>query len=245
MTSEQLVKEFYGMLGWRYEWGAAREGCVDCSGAFVHAMRKHGMEIYHGSNTIWRKFLDVKGRIRELPLLPGVAVFKWREDGEPQQYEEDGEDDFYHIGLYVGDGNVIEAKSVKAGCVMSTLEDGWTHAGYLRGIEYCEEDAPDEVNEVRKAVICAESGSTVNVRREPNGERIGRIPLCTVADVFSSEGGWSSISSTDENGQPLAGYVKTEFLAFEEQTPPDMISLSRKKLSGIYNDLGRLLGVYG
>lgn len=212
MTARDLIKEFEKMLGWAYRWGDAKRGSVDCSGAFVYAFKQHGLKIYHGSNTIWRSYLDAKGRIGEIKLVPGMAVFKWREDGEPQKFEADGEDDFYHIGLYVGNGEVIEAKGVQHGCVRSQIGRGWTHAGYLKNIEY--EEA--ENMEVRQAVLVAETGSTVNVRKEPNGERIGRILLGEVVDVYHSDGGWSSIAYASTAGK-LSGYVKTEFLAFEEE----------------------------
>ena len=104
MTRETLLQEFRAMLGWRYEWGAAREGCVDCSGAFVYAMNRHGLSIYHGSNTIWRAYLTEKGAIDGEPPL-GAAVFKNRASGrEPEKYRGDGIGDMYHIGLYAGDG---------------------------------------------------------------------------------------------------------------------------------------------
>lgn len=215
MTAKQLVEEFRKMLGWPYKWGDAKRGSVDCSGAFVYAFRLHGLSIYHGSNTIWRSYLSAKGKIEEVPLAPGVAVFKWREDGEPDKYKNDGEDDFYHIGLYVGGGKVIEAKSVKYGCVESDLSSGWTHAGYLKDIDYTEEEGEEEMpmqEGMRTAVVVAESGNTVNVRREPNGERVGTIALGETVKVYSSEGGWSSVAH-----EQIAGYMKTEFLRFEEE----------------------------
>lgn len=56
MTAEQLVAEFEVMLTehWAYAWGAAKEGVVDCSGAFVYAMEQYGLQIAHGSNSIYR-----------------------------------------------------------------------------------------------------------------------------------------------------------------------------------------------
>ena len=35
---------------WRYEWGKAKEGAVDCSGAFVYAFKElGGLTLPHGS----------------------------------------------------------------------------------------------------------------------------------------------------------------------------------------------------
>ena len=44
ITKSKILSLFKKMLEehWSYEWGAAREGCVDCSGAFVYAYSKKG-----------------------------------------------------------------------------------------------------------------------------------------------------------------------------------------------------------
>jgi hypothetical protein len=68
---------------WAYEWGAAREGCVDCSGAFVWAYRQLGASIEHGSNSI--AHLRVGEYVPVAKAKPGYAVFKlraWRDDSD-------------------------------------------------------------------------------------------------------------------------------------------------------------------
>lgn len=97
---------------WAYEWGAAREGCVDCSGAFVYAYKQlGGPSIAHGSNTILRKSLGA--------LLPmgaaktGYAAVKVRAwDGEEigNRWYEQEPGDCYHIGLVGRDGKIFNAK---------------------------------------------------------------------------------------------------------------------------------------
>jgi len=138
LTAEQLRAEFKKMLGWKYEWGAARKGVVDCSGAFVYAMKLYGLPIAHGSNSIRRYWLTECGKIGEIDLVPGMAVFKWREVGEPDKFIADGLDDFFHIGLYIGSGRVLEAKGTDYGFVEGTLSDGWDYAGKIKGIVYQE-----------------------------------------------------------------------------------------------------------
>lgn len=62
----------------------------------------------------------VKGTIDSLPEIPGLAVWM---DG--------------HIGVYIGDGAVIEAKGNRYGVVQSALsESAWTHWLQLPGITY-------------------------------------------------------------------------------------------------------------
>ena len=103
---------------------------ADCSGLFYWAFKQLGRNIYHGSNTIWRKHLSQKGRLIKgqrsdgQPIVPGTAVFKLQNG-----------DDYYHIGLYVGDGSVIEAKGTRYGVVTSKLSE-WSHWGLLKDVDY-------------------------------------------------------------------------------------------------------------
>ncbi len=121
---------------WKYQWGASREGVVDCSGAFSYAFRKLGGYMYHGSNTMWRKYTTEKGKIGQIALVPGMAVFRWRKSGkEPAAYKSDGLGDFYHVGLFIGNGEVIDAKSVKDGVVKESVS-GWQYAAKLVGVDY-------------------------------------------------------------------------------------------------------------
>lgn len=128
---EKMYKE-----KWKYEWGAAREGVVDCSGAFAYAFRKLGGYMYHGSNTMMRKYTTESGKVGQIALVPGMAVFRWRKSGkEPAAYKSDGLGDFYHVGLYIGNGEVINAKSSKMGVVKESVS-GWQYAAKLVGVDY-------------------------------------------------------------------------------------------------------------
>ena len=96
---EKLITDFEDCIGWPYACpGSNDERGIDCSGMFVRAYRLQGRRIYHGSNTIWRKHLSEKGRIRSVvDLKPGMAVFKWKPE-TPAKFRDD-EGDFCHIGL--------------------------------------------------------------------------------------------------------------------------------------------------
>lgn len=99
---------------------------ADCSGLFVWAFRKLGGSIYHGSNTMYKSYCVSKGKINKTTVLkPGTAVFTGNET-------EHG-----HVGLLVGNGRVIEARSTQLGVVECKLSDKkWTYWGELKGVSY-------------------------------------------------------------------------------------------------------------
>lgn len=166
ITVADLIALFVYALsnGWGYIWGssggiwtkaqqekATREMTVkygarwigkhvaDCSGLFAWAFKKLGGYMYHGSDTMFRKYTTASGKLSKgnrtdgQGLKPGTAVFTWKEK----------EGKYGHVGLYIGDGKVIEAKGTKEGVVKSNVtEDRWTHWGELKGVNYSDTPAP-------------------------------------------------------------------------------------------------------
>ena len=65
----------------------------------------------------------VKGMIDTIPETPGLAVWC---DG--------------HIGIYIGNGEVIEAMGTEYGVVKTTLPSGWTHWLQIPYISYLQEE---------------------------------------------------------------------------------------------------------
>ena len=109
---------------------------ADCSGMFSWAFKKLGGYMYHGSNTMWKKYMVNKGPLTKgqrsdgQELKPGTAVFKVKGDN------------YHHVGLYVGNGTVIEAKGTYYGVVTSTVST-WHAWGEMKGVDYG--DATDTV----------------------------------------------------------------------------------------------------
>lgn len=108
--------------------------CFDCSGLWVWIYALYGEKIYHGSNTIWKQYCSAKGEIKSgkkedgNPIKVGSAVFLYRR----------ADDNRHHIGVYIGDGKVIEAKGTINGVVMSGI-DHWHEWGELKGVDYSDE----------------------------------------------------------------------------------------------------------
>ena len=166
ITTQDLIGKFRQALSekWGYIWGTAGESwtsakqkelektkdkdraqgreygskwighkVADCSGLFSWAFKQLGGYIYHGSDTMFRKYCVNKGELRkgkrtdQAALKPGTAVFVW--NGKT----------YSHVGLFVGDGTVIEAASTLKGVITSKVTDGkWTHWGELKGVTFDE-----------------------------------------------------------------------------------------------------------
>lgn len=100
---------------------------ADASGLVLWSFRRHGGYMPHGCNGIYDRFCSLKGEIRDGSILrPGCLVFKISE-----KYE----NPVYHVGIYVGDGKVVEAHGTAKGVIQSTLF-GWSHYGYPKGVEW-------------------------------------------------------------------------------------------------------------
>ena len=107
---------------------------ADCSGLFVWAFKQLGGSIYHGSNSIYDRYCTSKGKLNDdlkKTLLPGTSVFT----GDSAKHG--------HIGLYVGNGKVIEASGTQAGVCVSNITAGkWTYYGLLKDVNY-DGEAPE------------------------------------------------------------------------------------------------------
>ena len=106
---------------------------ADCSGLFRWAFRQLGGDIAHGSNSIWDRYCSAKGELKNgkredgKTLKPGTAVFTYNKTKKNRG----------HIGLYIGNGWVIEAQGAKAGVVKSKITNTkWVEWGELKGVRY-------------------------------------------------------------------------------------------------------------
>lgn len=212
IKSSDLVDLFERMARehWAYAWGAAREGCVDCSGAFVYAYKAlGGPAIAHGSNTIARKHCGQM--VPACEAKPGYAVFRWREDGEPERYENDGLDDYYHIGLMGRNGTVLNAKSTAAGFVESPLT-GWAYAAPLLAVDYGDEvDDVTQETVLYSALVCTKD-DPLTLRDFPGGAKIGKLPKGCTVDVLEERDGWMQVRYGNLLGWASGNYLsKTSF----------------------------------
>lgn len=206
---DRLLDLFERMLDehWAYEWGAAREGCVDCSGAFVLAYKQLGANIEHGSNSIAR--LRVGEYVPVSEAKPGYAVFKlrvWRESDSGNHWFDQQPGDVYHIGLMGNNGKVLNAQSTKTGFVASDAA-GWAFAAPLKDVIYKEGDGKvfgnATVNITSGYLNIREGASTRSkvIAKAANGARV---------NIIREAGGTGWVFGALENG--VAGYMSSEYL---------------------------------
>ena len=163
IKTTDLIAKFQHAIDdhWGYIWGkwgqvwtqqdqnnASRESTVlygsrwighhvaDCSGLFRWAFKQLGYDIHHGSNLIYNSDCTRTGRLTKgersdgVALKPGTAVFTGTAG------------DHGHIGLYIGNGSVIEASGTQVGVIISEAANKkWTWWGELKNVDY-EGDTP-------------------------------------------------------------------------------------------------------
>ena len=105
----------------------------DCSGLFYYWFNKLGGYMYHGSDTMFRKYTTANGQLKSgkrsdgKTLKPGTAVFEYNKS----------KDNYSHVGLYVGNGTVIECANTKDGVKESKVSDKkWLYWGELKGVSF-------------------------------------------------------------------------------------------------------------
>jgi len=218
VKASYLVDKFKYMCDnhWRYEANASEEGAVDCSGAFYYWYKLAGSYMYHGSNTMWRDYTTEKGKIGEINLVPGMAVFKrrdWTEADSDNRYYNDKIGNFYHVGLYIGNNTVAEAKSTKRGCVYSKLSE-WGYCAKLKYTTYdtvISESKPVTISntDYQIGVVSTPGGGPLNMRTGPSTMKtiINTIPNGTQIEIIKQEDSWYYIKYNNKKGYCSSKYI--------------------------------------
>ena len=224
VKASDLVKLFNKMAEekWKYVAGAHRQGEVDCSGAFYYAYKQLDGYMYHGSNTMWRKYATDKGKIDSIELVPGMAVFKtrtWNSSQSSNNWYNTDPGDVYHVGLYVGDGKVVEAKGVKHGVVVTDIKT-WHLAAKLKDTQYDIDerkvDEPSENFDTAMGVVKINSG-WLNLRKEMStlSERMGKLYGGDIVTVTGSHDDWYAVLYNNKTV-----YVKKNFIELMDRSKP-------------------------
>ena len=159
----ELVHAFQRMWNenWTYVWGGASKGKVDCSGAFVFALRQYGVKVYHSSNWLARyqveRLIPIDEALANGLIVPGMAAFRSRVPGQAKyslngKYKPGGKYDtgdltgYYHVGLVDEDIRfVLNAAGTAKDFERHPINENWSHVAKLIGVDYdtpYEEDVP-------------------------------------------------------------------------------------------------------
>lgn len=173
---------------------------TDCSGLFAWAFSELGGKIAHGSNSIWRNYCSTKGTLANgirndgQVLKPGTAVFTGNASNKG------------HIGLYVGDGTVIEAQGTKAGVTTSKVTDSrWKYWGELKDVAY--EGGDEPVPEKGKAIV---TGNRVALREGPStsAKVLTRVETGKTVTIRDEPEGWEYVEYSGKTGYMMNEYLR-------------------------------------
>ena len=153
---------------------------ADCSGLFTWAFKELGSTMYHGSNTMYLKYCADKGELKKGKrtdggiLKPGTAVFVW--NGKT----------YSHVGLYIGDGTVIEAQGTLAGVTTSKVEaTKWSHWGELTGVSF--DGQPEPGPETKPTLRKGDKGPYVTLAQTELIQRGYALPKYGADGDFGNE----------------------------------------------------------
>ena len=175
---------------------------ADCSGLFVWAYKKYGLSIAHASNSIYKSYCNVKGKLKAgvredgKELLPGTAVFTGTEN------------DHGHIGLYIGNGWVIEASGTQTGVIKSKVSLAkWTYFGELNAVNYGKEPSPAPIPEKDTATV---TGKNVALRYGPTTSAgvITRIATGRTVKLDTPPSDWQYVTVDGKSGYMMKQFLK-------------------------------------
>ena len=251
-------------LGWPYVSPGTNDARgIDCSGLFVKMYKDQGASIYHGSNTIYRKYCGDKGKLTSASQLAvGMAVFKWNPN-TPAKFD-DGLGDFQHIGFVasVNPLQIIHASSA-VGCVTIDYKIGkWAYWGKLKDVDYSGSDSgggddgkdDKDMPEEKYADVYAESGNTVKMREKPSSSCniYWEVPIGATVQVLDPGTEWSKIKYDGKTGYMMTKFLKEHDDGGDKDDHLDelerayyAIEEAMEKMEKAYDIIGDILGLRG
>lgn len=241
-----LINQFQIMLDehWDYEWGAARKGCVDCSGAFVYAYEQlNGPSIAHGSNSIFHKYCETpisKDKIGDKNIVGNAAfkVRKWSDKYSSNSWYEKSPGDVYHIGLVDKSGKyVLNAKSTSAGFSLDPISS-WQYFAPLSAVDYSEVNKT-VIEQPYYAIVTTEK-DPLKMRKEPNTNSavITKIPKGELVLVNQEINGWAVVEYGGYSGYASLAYLsKTSLVPAEPNKNNVTITISADVAKELLNAL--------
>lgn len=200
------------------------DGSCDCIGLIIGAIRRAGGKWTgtHGSNWSARNAMDTLHAVSDPgDLQVGQVVYKAAMPGQsgynlPDRYKGDADTrDYYHVGVVRSVAPLDIVHCTGPGIVHDSKLGKWNYAGWLRMVSRGNDEG--EAGKMQTAVVTAESGSTVNLRKTPHGALEDRVPVGSTAQVMQVTGEpGSQWAQVDYRGK--AGWMDVAFLRMETGT---------------------------
>lgn len=228
--------------------GTGADGTCDCVGLIMGAMRRVDPGItfpLHSSNYFARRKTEALSPIGEGPLLPGMAVYKARADNgslnerykNGSSYDNGDPLDYYHMGVVTRAAPTEITHCTSGGGVNGITTDrtakGWTHTGYLTGIDYGKEET--DMDSTKAARILTGDGNPLKLRPTPGTDRppLARMPNGDPLQVLADADGWAKVV-----WQGQTGYCMSRFLQYTEAADSSWQQHLLSRLDRIINLLG-------
>lgn len=214
----------------RREPGDGSDGFCDCIGLIIGAIRRMGLKWtgIHGSNWAARKEFQTLKKINSVSDLErGDVVLKGCAPGTkgwdlPKRYQKGGKyyngdlTDYYHAGV-VESVNPLRIRHMSSKMTLDTKLGKWNYHGKLNllvkmagGSVTTPTIEPDTPTAGVKAVVVAESGGTVNMRKKPSTavwNVIARVPLGTTVEIIEPGESWATIRYGGKTGYMMAKFL--------------------------------------
>ena len=212
---------------------------TDCSGLVYWAMKQFGVEVAHHATYLYTDYCRNKGKLVNgeptdgHKLLPGSLVFK-----------KGNRDKIHHVGIYIGNDQVIEAKGAQYGVIESYVFDGWDYWGELKAVDYSNRQEKEETTMDTAIVVNTTSGS-LNMRKGPskNANILCKIPQgATVSIIDKSDPSWYQVEYASRIGWVMTDYLQTKQPepVQEEMDLTTLVQLMRASLEGLSEELTKL-----
>lgn len=221
----------------------------DCQGFIEQTVKRAGgrMKDYRGSNDMYRNACSEIAPLAIARLQPGMLLFIVAHDGgEPDRYKADGLGNASHVGWYTGGiYQVVHSSATRGGVAPSTLKNGWTHAGWLKEIDYGErpQEENQEVIQVSTGYIDLPADENVFLRISPSKKSawFARVPGQAAVDIVSTSGGWTRVKYGGHDGYVMAKYIETSEAPPPITTPTVPIAPDDELLAEVETHLTRAL----
>ena len=208
-SKKEQYPKYYTASDYSTQYGKRVHDCAGLIKGYLWSATPTSSPKYNAATdygaTAFYAHCNKKGTIGTFDKVPGRLVFK----GKPGKMS--------HVGVYVGDGKIIEAKGHKYGVVESKLDSTWDYWGQCDLITEDSAPAPQPQPEPTpqpapsgESYRVKTNGSTLALRVAPNAKSalICWMPNGSKVTVTGSQGGWLRTTYNGRTGWAYGKWMK-------------------------------------